>query len=157
MRAALLAVSMAVVGICVVGVAPASKRRVDWQGRYERAHRYAVKYRSQRDDLQLRLAKRVRQVHRLERRLAGGDVTPIVAIRLVFGPYADQAIRVSDCETGGTFDTGARNGQYLGIFQLGRWERATYGHGSTALGQAQAAYRYFVDSGRDWSPWECQP
>ena len=32
-----------------------------------------------------------------------------------------------------------------------------FGHGPTALAQAQAAYRYFVRSGRDWSPWSCKP
>jgi hypothetical protein len=82
---------------------------------------------------------------------------PIQAIRMVFGPYAEQAIRVSSCETGGTFSTRATNGQYLGLFQMGDYARGRYGHSWTALGQAKAAYRYFVDSGRDWSPWECRP
>lgn len=82
---------------------------------------------------------------------------PLAAIRLVFGSYADQAIRVSDCETGGTFSVNAQNGQYLGLFQMGSWERARFGHGSTPIEQARAAWRYFVESGRDWSPWECKP
>jgi hypothetical protein len=81
----------------------------------------------------------------------------IRAIKVVFGSYASQAIRVASCETGGTFDTNARNGQYLGLFQMGSYERATYGHSATALGQAKAAYRYFVASGKDWSPWSCKP
>ena len=77
----------------------------------------------------------------------------------VFGAYCSQAIRVAHCETGGTFDTHAANGQYLGLFQMGSTERATYGHGPSALEQAQAAYRYFKVSGRDWSPWDprCKP
>lgn len=79
------------------------------------------------------------------------------AIRFVFGVYGSQAIAVADCETGGTFSVYAQNGQYLGLFQMGSSERATYGHGSTALEQARAAYRYFVASGRDWSPWDCKP
>ena len=51
----------------------------------------------------------------------------------------------------------AQNGQYLGLFQMGSSERRLFGHGETALEQAQAAYRYFVRSGRDWSPWSCKP
>lgn len=81
----------------------------------------------------------------------------VAAARAVFGRYAGQAIRVAGCETGGTYSTTARNGQYLGLYQMGSWERRTYGHGSTALAQTRAAYRYFVATGRDWSPWECKP
>ena len=33
----------------------------------------------------------------------------------------------------------------------------TLGHGHTADMQARAAFRYFVYSGRDWSPWSCRP
>lgn len=125
---------------------------------YQRAHKAAVKYRRQRDDLQHRLTRRVLEVRALTRKLASrADLTPIVAIRLVFGPYADQAIRVSSCETGGTFSIYARNGQYLGLFQMGDYARGRYGHSWTILGQVQAAYRYFVESGWDWSPWECKP
>jgi len=82
---------------------------------------------------------------------------PRAAIAHVFGVYASEAIAVSSCETGGTFDVWASNGQYLGLFQMGSSERRTYGHGSTALAQARAAWRYFVASGRDWSPWSCRP
>ena len=80
---------------------------------------------------------------------------PEAAIRHVFGGYADQAISVARCESG--LSVWASNGQYLGMFQMGESERATYGHGSTPLAQAQAAYRYFTASGRDWSPWQCSP
>jgi hypothetical protein len=62
---------------------------------------------------------------------------------------------VASCESG--FSTTALNGQYEGIFQMGFNERATYGDGATAYEQAAAAYRYFVASGRDWSPWSCKP
>ena len=79
------------------------------------------------------------------------------AIYHVFGPYASQAMRVVHCETGGTYSVWASNGQYLGLFQMGSWERRTYGHGSNPWAQARAAHRYFVASGRDWSPWECKP
>lgn len=79
-------------------------------------------------------------------------------IRHVFGPrYGSQAVRVASCETGGTFDVWAKNGQYLGLFQMGSSERARYGHGWNPWVQARAARRYFLASGRDWSPWSCKP
>lgn len=73
----------------------------------------------------------------------------------VFGDYCDEAIDVAHCES--RFKTDARNGQYLGIFQMGSSERELFGHGTTASEQAEAAHRYFVRSGRDWSPWSCKP
>lgn len=73
----------------------------------------------------------------------------------VFGPYCSQALSVVACESG--FNTAAVNGQYLGLFQMGEYERATYGHGSDAYSQARAAYAYFIASGSDWSPWACKP
>jgi len=78
-------------------------------------------------------------------------------IRKAWGPNwrERQAIRVAACESG--FNTRAVNGQYLGIFQMGSTERATYGHGPSARKQARSAHRYFVASGRDWSPWACKP
>ena len=72
----------------------------------------------------------------------------------VFGRYCDQALRVSYCES--RWSTRARNGQYLGIFQMGSWERRTYGHGPDAYSQARAAWRYFKVTGKDWSPWACR-
>ena len=55
------------------------------------------------------------------------------------------------------YRTTAQNGQYLGLFQMGSSERQLFGHGASALEQAKAAHRYFVLSGRDWSPWSCKP
>jgi hypothetical protein len=81
--------------------------------------------------------------------------SPVLAISLVFGAYGSQAIRVADCESG--LSRNAANGQYLGLFQMGSSERAQFGHGPGALTQSRAAYRYFVASGRDWSPWACKP
>src|SRR5262245_13877537 len=72
-----------------------------------------------------------------------------------FGSYCEQARRVIRCESG--YSVWARNGQYLGLFQMGSYARARYGHGTNAWAQARAAYRYFVASGRDWSPWSCKP
>lgn len=73
-------------------------------------------------------------------------------IRRVFGPrHGAKAVRVAWCES--RFDPRARNGQYKGVFQMGRRERARFGHSRTVLGQALAARRYFRVSG--WSPWSC--
>jgi hypothetical protein len=78
-------------------------------------------------------------------------------IRIVFGAYGDQAVKVADCETGGSFSVWASNGQYKGLFQMGSSERARYGHGNNAWAQSRAAKRYFVATGKDWSPWSCKP
>ena len=81
--------------------------------------------------------------------------SPERAICHVFGPYCRQALQVARCESG--YRTSAQNGQYLGLFQMGSSERRLFGHGASALEQARAAHRYFVRSGRDWSPWSCKP
>lgn len=81
--------------------------------------------------------------------------SPPKVICHVFGSYCGQALAVSRCESG--YQTDARNGQYRGLFQMGSTERRIFGHGSTAIAQAKAAHRYFVASGRDWSPWSCKP
>ena len=81
-------------------------------------------------------------------------------IRQVWGPdwREAQALSIASCESG--FRTHARNGQYLGIFQMGRSERHTFNpnhpYTRSALRQARGAHRYFVASGRDWSPWGCR-
>ena len=88
------------------------------------------------------------------RRLA--NAPPRVAICRVFGRrYCDQALKVAWCES--HHSTTAENGQYLGLFQMGSSERRLFGHGPMAHQQAIAAHRYFVRSGRDWSPWSCKP
>lgn len=81
--------------------------------------------------------------------------TPLVICDVFGDRYCGQALRVSWCES--RFSTTARNGQYRGIFQMGSWERQKFGHGSDAYTQARAAFRYFVASGKDWSPWSCKP
>lgn len=76
----------------------------------------------------------------------------------MFGKYGSQATHVSWCES--RYRTWAKNGQYRGLFQMGENERRIYGHHpSSPWHQARAAYRYFVASGRDWSPWDprCRP
>jgi len=81
--------------------------------------------------------------------------TPQAVICKVFGRHCRAALTVAECESG--FRTDARNGQYLGLFQMGDWARSSYGHGGTALAQAKAAHRLFVDTGRTWQPWSCKP
>lgn len=76
------------------------------------------------------------------------------AICYVFGSYCKQALAVAWCES--KYHRTAQNGQYLGLFQMGDSERRLFGHGPTPLEQARAAHRYFVASGRDWSPWSCR-
>jgi len=95
-----------------------------------------------------------RDALRLARRLA--KAPPKTAICHVFGRrYCRQALTVSWCES--RHRTTAQNGQYLGLFQMGSYERDLFGHGRTAHRQAIAAHKYFVLSGRDWSPWSCKP
>ena len=73
----------------------------------------------------------------------------------------NEGISVAKCESSTYWYEGrpqeAKNGQYLGMFQMGKRERHTYGHGPDPWTQAYAARRYFMSSGRDWSPWECKP
>jgi hypothetical protein len=80
---------------------------------------------------------------------------PRKAICHVFRTRCGEALRVARCES--RLRLSARNGQYLGLFQMGSSERRRFGHGRTAFQQAKAAHRYFVLSGRDWSPWSCKP
>src|SRR5262245_50772497 len=93
------------------------------------------------------------KVHRRDARLLGG-LKPRAAICTVFGDHCQEAVAVAWCES--HLSTTAQNGQYLGLFQMGSYERQLFGHGPTAHAQALAAHRYFVRSGRDWSPWSCR-
>ena len=95
------------------------------------------------------------QAGRIETQQAGAKAV----IMKVFGPkYGPQALRVSWCESKWYVWAGVGKHQYHGLFQMGSSERARYGHHPTnAWVQARAAWRYFVASGRDWSPWSCKP
>jgi len=75
-------------------------------------------------------------------------------IRHVFGRYGDEAVSVAWCES--RWHVWAQNGQYHGLFQMGRTERSIYGDGWNAWAQSRAAYRYFVH-GHDWHQWSCKP
>jgi len=97
-----------------------------------------------------------RRRKQLVRRLASAKAeTPAETICRIFGPACADAIVVARCES--RLHTDARNGQYLGLFQMGLLARQMFGHGDSAEEQARAAFRYFVASGRDWSPWSCRP
>lgn len=86
---------------------------------------------------------------------AASKTIPLTICEVFGDRYCGQALRVAWCES--RLDTRARNGQYLGLFQMGFSERRRYGHGSDALTQSRAAFKYFVASGKDWSPWSCKP
>jgi hypothetical protein len=107
-----------------------------------------------------RLARAETSIERLRRAMASRDarrraaMPPRVAICDVFRDDCREAVNVAWCES--RLLTTAQNGQYLGLFQMGSYERRLFGHGSTAHEQALAAHRYFVRSGRDWSPWSCR-
>lgn len=77
--------------------------------------------------------------------------TPQQLIIRVFGSASPMALKVAERESG--YCTCAVNGQYLGIFQMGYYERqkfATIGY-ETAYEQIVAAHNYYLVSG--WSPW----
>jgi hypothetical protein len=107
----------------------------------------------------LRATRTIAAIRRALRRQEAwrkAQAPPKEAICDVFGRrYCGQALSVSWCES--RHSTRARSGQYLGLFQMGSSERRLFGHGSSARRQALAAHRYFVVSGRDWSPWSCKP
>jgi hypothetical protein len=92
---------------------------------------------------------------RTRRLAAARPTTPEAVICRIFGEHCKEAVAVARCES--RLQPWARNGQYLGLFQMGTSERLLFGHGGSAADQARAAFRYFVASGRDWSPWGCKP
>jgi len=68
-------------------------------------------------------------------------------------PNRVEAFDLIWCES--RYDVDAENGQYLGLFQMGDWARARYGHGSTARAQARSAHRLWLDFGWSRSQWSC--
>lgn len=86
------------------------------------------------------------------------------AIRWFFGARWPEARNVAECESHGwSRPHGARfavNGRFVGVLQMGDSERRAYGWytvGAPAKVQIASGHAYFVASGSDWSPWECQP
>lgn len=92
-----------------------------------------------------------------------GAHNAIHAIKRHFGKDWRAATNVAYCEASAYHwlitkrPWTAENGQYEGMFQMGEWERETYGHGPSPWHQSKAAVKYFRASGSDWSPWECKP
>lgn len=94
-------------------------------------------------------------------------VTPAQAIKCVFPKSLRQtATRIAQCESTALapervarrYKLGrwAKNGQYVGVFQMGKRERKRYGfyrRGASALIQVESAYQLYLDRG--WSPWQC--
>lgn len=100
-------------------------------------------------------AGRADHAYRFWRRLERD--APFAICHVFRGRYCREALSVTWCESKHDVTAGVGKHQYLGLFQMGSSERARYGHGWTAIEQVRAAYRYFVASGRDWSPWQCRP
>lgn len=131
---------------------PRFEQEAAFRLRIARRTLHASRAKAERARAQLALRTAATERKRL---LASLEGSPRKAICHVFGSYCSEALRVARCESGYSVD--AQNGQYLGLFQMGSSARRIFGHGDDALEQAQAAYRYFVRSGRDWSPWSCKP
>jgi hypothetical protein len=53
----------------------------------------------------------------------------------------------------GHWNAYAKNGQYLGTFQMGSWARSNYGHSYNLVGQVRHAAANYRQNG--WSQWEC--
>jgi hypothetical protein len=141
-------------GLCalviVAGSAAAQAHSTDKRERRGADKPLHVQHASLRLRMQHEAATSARSLAALKR------LRPRQAICRVFeSRYCGEALRVARCES--RLRTDASNGQYRGLFQMGSSERRRFGHGRTAIQQARAAHRYFVLSGRDWSPWTCKP
>jgi hypothetical protein len=145
----------------------AAARRYRGTVAFFKRHRRLLSSPTHREDAALALEHAQRRVAQLERTIAAlrraiyardarrrAAMPPRAAICEVFDSHCDEAVAVAWCES--RLTTTAQNGQYLGLFQMGSYERSMFGHGATAHDQALAAHRYFVLSGRDWSPWSCR-
>jgi hypothetical protein len=135
--------------------------------RFFHSHRSLLSSRTEARDATAKLAYAERRVRQLSKTVAAlrakmhardvrkhARLSPKAAICAVFEGRCQEAIAVAWCES--HLSTTARNGQYLGLFQMGSSERRLFGHGPSAHEQAVAAHRYFVLSGSDWSPWSCR-
>jgi hypothetical protein len=135
--------------------------------RFFHTHRSLLSSAAHRQNAKSKLAYAERRARQLSRTIASlrakigarearrfASLPPRKAICAVFADRCQEAIAVAWCES--HLQTTAENGQYLGLFQMGSYERRLFGHGQTAHEQAMAAHRYFVRSGSDWSPWSCR-
>jgi hypothetical protein len=156
---------MAALGISIVGFTPTRHHTDTFRGRTaEQWYARAVVRREQRDDLQQRLTKRVRQIRRLERQLATRPYGSQYAIRLAAStfhvPEAEMRA-VASCETGGTYDRYAQNRSSTasGLFQFLDSTWASQGLAGFSVfdpvANALAAARIVAREG--WSQWSCKP
>ena len=88
----------------------------------------------------------------------GPGTSPTLEAAVAIWPEAlqDEALDVGWCESRGK--PSARNGQYRGLFQIGRKEWARFGDGDPydPTDNSRAALRYYRAVG-SWSRWQCQP
>lgn len=113
MRAMLLAFAIATVLIVKL---PAGGHATPPDSRYERAHAVAVKYRAQRDDLQLRLTRRVLETRGLRRMLLHkpSSLEAIGLAAIAYHVDANLLYRIASCESTGTrVGTGPRSERSL--------------------------------------------
>lgn len=69
-----------------------------------------------------------------------------------------EAWSVSGCEAGPQRSPWARNGIYLGMFQVSiYWRRIIRGFAMNAWAQAKHAHRVWTLTGRSWAHWSCKP
>lgn len=72
-------------------------------------------------------------------------------VRAVFHEEPDKAVDIFTCESG--LRTTAKNGQHLGIAQMGQEERERFGHAEDAQTQVEAAKDYY-DVAQGFGPWK---
>jgi hypothetical protein len=77
------------------------------------------------------------------------------ALQAVHGSHWQEAAIVSFGES--SWHPDARNGQYLGYFQMGSYERSVTGWTSDVYGQVRAADRWNKMTGGGWRKWDCRP
>lgn len=123
--------------VLILAFMPRAGQSAGGDVRYERAHAAAVKYRSQRDDLQARLAFRVREVHALRRALVHrpGSVEALELAAIAYDVPFRLLYRIASCESTGTYV-----GQTGPVSERSLYARAKNPH-STARGLGQ-----FLDS-----------
>ncbi len=98
-----------------------------------------------------RWIRRMRTARVASRRTSSASVPALIC--RVFGAVCAEAQRIAYTES--RYSTSAANGQYLGIFQMGSGERATYatiGY-TTAYQQIVAAHNLY--RARGFEPWTC--
>lgn len=96
---------------------------------------------------------------------ATGAIPDLIrAVFSQFGPdVAEQAVRVFGCETGGTYDPAARNGNHVGLAQISaRWHReriARLGYTIDQLTDPLVNLHVAADlyAEQQWRPWTCKP